>query len=39
MTEEVINPEFLIPIGKAKVMRQGKHVTIIAYARNVKFAL
>jgi len=29
----------LIPIGKAKVMKTGNHVTIIAYSRNVKYSL
>jgi pyruvate dehydrogenase E1 component beta subunit len=35
----VLNKEFLIPIGKAKVMKTGNHVTIIAYSRNVKYSL
>jgi pyruvate dehydrogenase E1 component beta subunit len=30
-----MDPNFLIPIGKAKVMRQGKDVTIVAFSRPV----
>jgi pyruvate dehydrogenase E1 component beta subunit len=37
--EHILSPEYLIPIGQARIMRPGEHVTIIAYARNVKFAL
>lgn len=34
--EEVIkNNDFLVPIGKAKVMREGKHCSIISYSRGV----
>jgi pyruvate dehydrogenase E1 component beta subunit len=36
---DVMSPDFLIPIGKAKIMRSGKHVTIVAYSRNVKYSL
>lgn len=31
--------DFILPIGKAKIMRPGKDVTIVAYSRNVKFSL
>ena len=31
--------DFLIPIGKAKVRREGSDVTIVAHSRMVKFAL
>ena len=36
---EVPETEYLIPLGKADVKRQGKDVTIIAYSRQVVFAL
>ena len=39
MSQEAMGEDFLIPFGKAKVMRTGKHVTIVGYSRNVKFAL
>jgi pyruvate dehydrogenase E1 component subunit beta len=33
------DPEFLIPIGKARIARVGEHVTITAFSRMVKLAL
>jgi pyruvate dehydrogenase E1 component beta subunit len=33
------DPEFLVPIGKARVARAGKHLTITAFSRMVKLAL
>jgi pyruvate dehydrogenase E1 component beta subunit len=33
------DPEFLVPIGKAEVKRQGEQVTIVAYARMTILAL
>jgi pyruvate dehydrogenase E1 component beta subunit len=37
--EEVLGEEFVVPIGKAKVMKEGKDVTIVGYSRNVKYSL
>jgi pyruvate dehydrogenase E1 component beta subunit len=34
-----MDKDFVLPIGKAKIMREGKHVTLVGYSRNVKFAL
>ncbi|ADM09822.1 dihydrolipoamide acetyltransferase [Parvularcula bermudensis HTCC2503] len=31
--------DFVLPIGKAKIARQGKDVTIVSYSRGVMFAL
>jgi pyruvate dehydrogenase E1 component beta subunit len=31
--------DFLLPIGKSDVKREGKHVTLVAYARGVDWAL
>ena len=39
VSEKALRDDFLVPIGKAKVMREGDHVTIVAYSRNVKFSL
>ena len=39
MSDEAHGEDFMIPIGKAKIMREGKHVTIVGYSRNVKYAL
>lgn len=36
---EVPEDEYLIPLGKADIKRSGKDVTIIAYSRQVQFAL
>jgi pyruvate dehydrogenase E1 component beta subunit len=33
------NPEFLIPLGKADVVREGSDVTIVTYSYMVEFAL
>jgi pyruvate dehydrogenase E1 component beta subunit len=34
-----LSEDFVIPIGKAKVMRAGTDVTIVGYSRNVKYSL
>ena len=31
--------EYLVPIGKAKVVREGRHVTIVSFARGMTYAL
>lgn len=33
------DPDFLIPIGKSDVKREGDHVTLVAYGRGVEWAL
>ncbi|HSV27975.1 MAG TPA: pyruvate dehydrogenase complex E1 component subunit beta [Candidatus Omnitrophota bacterium] len=33
------DPDFIVPIGKAKVEREGSHVTIVTYSRGVQIAL
>ncbi len=33
------DPEYLVPIGKARIARAGDHVTITAFSRMVKLAL
>jgi pyruvate dehydrogenase E1 component beta subunit len=33
------DPEFLVPIGKARIARAGEHVTIAAFSRMVKLAM
>ncbi|XP_060925248.1 pyruvate dehydrogenase E1 component subunit beta, mitochondrial isoform X1 [Limanda limanda] len=39
MSEESQSKDFTIPIGKAKVERQGTHVTLVAHSRYVSFCL
>lgn len=34
---EIPMDEYLVPIGKAKVVREGKHATLISYSRMIKF--
>ena len=33
------DPEFIVPIGRARVVRVGEHVTITAFSRMVKLAM
>jgi pyruvate dehydrogenase E1 component beta subunit len=33
---EIPTEEYFVPIGKAKVVREGKHVTLVSYARMLK---
>lgn len=39
MSDEALDKEFLVPIGKAKIERAGKHITIVAHSRPVEIAL
>ncbi|NWX81833.1 ODPB dehydrogenase, partial [Nothoprocta ornata] len=39
MSEEAQSKDFLIPIGKAKVERQGTHVTLVSHSRPVGHCL
>jgi len=39
VSEEVKSKDFLIPFGKAKIMREGKDVSIVTYSKQVGFAL
>jgi pyruvate dehydrogenase E1 component beta subunit len=39
LSDEVLDPNYLAPIGKAKVMREGKDVTIVTFSKMVKYAL
>jgi hypothetical protein len=36
---QVLDKDFTLPIGKAKVMRPGKDVTIVAFSKMVGFSL
>lgn len=39
MPDEAASKDFLVPIGKAKIERAGKHMTIVAHSRAVETAL
>ena len=36
---QVLDKDFVVPIGKAKVMRPGKDVTLIAFSKMVGYNL
>lgn len=37
--EVPVDPDFLVPIGKAKILRQGRDVTVVAFSRMCELAL
>ncbi|OMJ15718.1 Pyruvate dehydrogenase E1 component subunit beta, mitochondrial [Smittium culicis] len=39
VTPEMKNPDFVLPIGKAKIVREGSHISIATYSRSVGFAI
>lgn len=39
ISDQVLEKDFILPIGKAKIQRPGKHVTIVAHSRPVEAAL
>lgn len=39
MPQEALSADFVIPIGKAKIERAGKHITLVSYSRAVQFCL
>eukprot|EP00270_Netrium_digitus_P007781 TRINITY_DN2287_c0_g1_i1.p1 TRINITY_DN2287_c0_g1~~TRINITY_DN2287_c0_g1_i1.p1 ORF type:complete len:305 (-),score=93.62 TRINITY_DN2287_c0_g1_i1:267-1067(-) len=39
LSAEALDPNFIIPIGKAKVEREGRDVSIVTHSRQVGFAL
>lgn len=39
VSDQVLDKDFVLPIGKAKIMRAGTHVTIVAHSISVQLAL
>lgn len=39
VSDQVLDKDFVLPIGKAKIMRPGKHVTLVAHSKAVENAL
>lgn len=39
MSDQALSKDFVIPIGKAKVERPGKHITLISHSKGVELAL
>jgi len=37
--DKIMGMDYLAPIGKAKVMREGTDVTIVAFSKMVKYSL
>jgi pyruvate dehydrogenase E1 component beta subunit len=35
VSEAVLSPDFLLPLGKAKIQRPGKHCTIVTFSKMV----
>jgi len=39
VSEAALSKDFTIPIGKAKIEREGKHITLVAHSRAVELSL
>ncbi|CAO3627564.1 unnamed protein product [Cunninghamella blakesleeana] len=39
MSQEALSSDFVLPLGKAKIEREGKDITIVAHSRSVGFAV
>lgn len=39
MSDEAMSKDFVLPIGKAKIERPGKHITLVAHSKAVELAL
>lgn len=39
ITDQALDTNFVLPIGKAKVQRVGKHITLVAHSRAVEICL
>lgn len=39
ISDEALDPNFVIPLGKAKIEKEGNHVTIVAHSKAVGTAL
>ncbi|CUM67224.1 uncharacterized protein PRCAT00004917001 [Priceomyces carsonii] len=37
--EEVLSPDFVLPIGEAKIERSGTDITMVSHTRNLEFCL
>ena len=39
MSQEALSPDFIVPIGKAKIEREGTHITLVSHSMTVGVAL
>ncbi|CAG8549654.1 11177_t:CDS:2 [Acaulospora morrowiae] len=37
--QEAMSPDFVLPIGKAKIVKEGKDVTLVSYSRTMNFCI
>ena len=39
ISDEALSPDFVLPIGKGKIEREGKHITLVSHSIGVKTCL
>lgn len=39
VSDQVMEKDFVLPIGKAKIQRPGKHITLVAHSKSVELAM
>uniref|UniRef100_A0A0K0FF60 Pyruvate dehydrogenase E1 component subunit beta n=1 Tax=Strongyloides venezuelensis TaxID=75913 RepID=A0A0K0FF60_STRVS len=39
MSDEAMSPDFVLPIGKAHIVKEGSDATLVAFSRGVEFAI
>jgi len=39
VSDKILDKDFVLPIGQAKIQREGKHLTIVTFGRPVGKAL
>ena len=39
ISDEALSPDFVLPIGKGKIEREGKHITLVSHSIGVKLCL
>jgi pyruvate dehydrogenase E1 component beta subunit len=39
ISDEALSPDFVLPIGKGKIEREGKHITLVSHSIGVKLSL
>lgn len=39
ISDEALSPDFLLPIGKGKIEREGKHISLVSHSIGIKICL
>lgn len=39
ISDEALSPDFVLPIGKGKLEREGKHISLVSHSIGVKICL